>query len=868
MTDMLGKFEELTRSDRLSCMDRIELPPRAARLAPIPAPYRTGPVGRWLANDPKLNGQLWLHQAKAMLAAAQGDNVVVSTATASGKSLIFQSVALRTLAQNDEATVIVFYPLKALAGDQLTAWRRVVEFAGIPDSIVAKIDGDVRRAERTDMLRKARVILLSPDVCQAWLLADISNPVHREFVARIALIVVDEAHVLDGIFGSNFAYLFRRLCAASATTGPKHTAKLPQVIASSATILNPEEHLANVTGSQFVAVNEKDDGSPTHQRSIVHISANDGIDTAVVDDILQNLVDGSDDGSFITFMDSRQGVERAAINVDREDRVSPYRSGYESEDRLSIEKALRNGTLRGVVSTSALELGIDIAHFAVGINIGVPFTRKSFLQRLGRVGRSRSGIFGIFAEQHAFRRFGTTLEEYYRSAVEPSHLYLQNRFLQYAHARCLAEELEMLGVAGKKSLPSAVSWPDGFNRVFDFAYVHGPSARPREFDQVRLVGGDQPHYNYPLRSAAEERFSIVHGRRGPGINRIGRINLQQAIRETFPGATYLHKAQRYRVHAWQNTLLERTIRVSPTNNPLHRRPVIRVFVNLSLDRDGVIGSHYREGDNGFIAECNLQVTERVEGYEEQGERKLYKDLQRDNPAMRPKTRDFRTTGVVLRVSEAWFREKGIKQRIASAIRDLMLREYSISARDVDVSATNISIIGKEGTRQMVSDAVVFFDSTHGSLRLTEPLYDRFSDLLDRFARSLDMTSGDDSLVSRGTLYSLRSWYERLDVGTEEATGILEPESENDVPGWVRVVAIGSIISKRDTRGVFEDIEVIGYEVVTIGGPKELYYRYKVEGEGKAMTPARMTERLGDEWRFAYWNPETGEVRESVDGMDE
>ena len=324
MTDVLSKFEELVRSDRLSCLDRIELPPRSARLAPIPAPYRTGPVGRWLDNDPKLNGQLWLHQAKAMLAAAQGDNVVVSTATASGKSLIFQSVALRTLAQNDEATVIVFYPLKALAGDQLTTWRQVVEFAGMPDSVVAKIDGDVRRAERADMLRKARVILLSPDVCQAWLLADISNPIHRDFVARIALIVVDEAHVLEGIFGSNFAYLFRRLCAARATTGPKHAANLPQVIASSATILNPEGHLANVTGSQFVAVNEKDDGSPTHRRSIVHISANDGIDTAVVDDILQNLVDGSDDGSFITFMDSRQGVERAAINVNREDRVSPY----------------------------------------------------------------------------------------------------------------------------------------------------------------------------------------------------------------------------------------------------------------------------------------------------------------------------------------------------------------------------------------------------------------------------------------------------------------------------------------------------------------------------------------------------------------
>lgn len=867
MTDMLSKFDELTRSDRFSCVDRIELLPRTARLAPIPTSYCTGPVGRWLANDPKLNGQLWLHQAKAMRAAAQGDNVVVSTATASGKSLIFQSAVLRTLTQDGESTVIVFYPLKALAGDQLMSWRRIVEFAGLPDSIVAKIDGDVPRHERTEILQKARVVLLSPDVCHAWLLADVSNSVHRNFIARMALIVIDEAHILEGIFGSNFAYLFRRLCAARAMLGPKHAAKIPQVIAASATILNPEEHLCKLTGTPFVAIGENDNGSPSHRRSIVHMDANDGIDVPIVADILRNLADESGDGSFIAFMDSRQGVERAAIKVDLEDRVSPYRSGYESSDRLSIEKALRNGVLRGVVSTSALELGIDIAHFTVGINIGVPFTRKSFLQRLGRVGRNRPGIFAIFAEPQAFRRFGATLADYHRAAVEPSHLYLQNRFLQYAHARCLAEELDMLGDTGKKVLPSAVSWPDGFDRVFDFSYVDGRSARPREFDQIWQVGGDRPHYNYPLRAAPEEGFSIVHGSSGYNIIRIGQIGLQQAIRETFPGATYLHRAQRYRVHEWRNTRLERTIRVSPTDNPLDRRPVIRVFVNLSLDRDGIISGHYREGDNGFIAECNLQVSERVEGYKERGERKLYKDLQRDNPSMRPKTRDFRTTGIVLRISEAWFREKGLKQHVAAAFRDLMLREYSISAQDVDMSATNISIIGKEGVCQLVSDAVVFFDSTHGSLRLTEPLYDKFSDILNGLARSVDMSSEDDGLISRDALIRLRKWYEQLDTDTQEPNGIREPKAGN-LPGWVRVVADRSIVSRRDAKGVFEDIEIVGREFLAVGGPEELYYRYKVEGTGTALMPARLVELAGDEWRFVYWNPETGEVRESVDGMGE
>ena len=134
--------------------------------------------------------------------------------------------------------------------------------------------------------------------------------------------------------------------------------------------------------------------------------------------------------------------------------MKPYRSGYEARDRSNIEHAPREGHLRGVVSTSALELGIDIPHFAVGLNIGVPVTRKSFRQRLGRVGRQRPGSFAVVAEPYAFARYGSTLAEYYAKSVEPSYLCLRNRFMQFAHARCLAEELEMVGVTGREALPT------------------------------------------------------------------------------------------------------------------------------------------------------------------------------------------------------------------------------------------------------------------------------------------------------------------------------------------------------------------------------------------------------------------------------
>ncbi len=291
------------------------------------------------------------------------------------------------LDNSGDAATIVFYPLKALAADQMVSWRRAAELAGLSGDTVVRLDGDVPRGERAGVLQNARIVLMTPDICHAWFLNEISKSTHRDFLARTSLIVIDEAHILEGIFGSNFAYLFRRLCAARSLASRGRPLAPLQVVAASATILKPAEHLRALTGLQFETVGEEDDGSPHHGRSIVHICPDDGNEINITAILLRQMVDESTAGSFITFVDSRQGTERFAVQTDRLDLVKPYRSGYEATDRTDIEDALRTGDLRGVVSTSALELGIDIPHFAVGINIGVPISRKSFRQRLGRVAR-------------------------------------------------------------------------------------------------------------------------------------------------------------------------------------------------------------------------------------------------------------------------------------------------------------------------------------------------------------------------------------------------------------------------------------------------------------------------------------------------
>lgn len=863
---MLAAFNESIRALDVSVVENIELLARQEHFEPTPSEYLEGKVGRWLSAGQFSRG-LWTHQTEALRAFEAGGNVVISTAPASGKSLVFQAAALRTLDKQPGGAVLVLYPLKALVADQLVSWRKLLRLAGYPDETVGRIDGDVRPDEREKIIRTAQIIVATPDVIHAWLMSNLAKPEHKSFLRRLKLIVIDEAHVFDSVFGSNFAYLFRRISVAARMTDRSEDPEELRVVAASATIANPAEHLHALTGLTFATIDETSDGSPQHARQVFHLAAKPGEEASFAAQIQKLLLDKSDTGSFITFVDSRQGAERLAIKTDAGEIVRPYRSGYESSDREAIEVALRNGSLRGVVCTSALELGIDIPHFSVGLNLGVPVSRKSFRQRLGRVGRRKPGAFAVVAEPFAFRSYGMSLQDYYAASVEPSYLYLQNRFIQYAHARCLADELEMLGVLRKKALPAFINWPDGFKSVFDCAYVGGPSARPREFDPIHRIGENSPHYNYPLRNIAEESFIVATGggRSGPQ-RRIGNLPLQQAIREAFPGAIYLHLAKGWRVYEWRSTTWDRAIRVGDTSSRAFPRPLLRTFVNVSLERDGIVDGRLRLGNTGFLAECQLQITERVEGFQDRGERKLYRDLQATDPNMRSKTRDFRTTGVVLRVTEPWFLQKGTKDRVADVLRSLLMREYSISPSDVDSCATNIAVV-KDGQRSAMVDAIVLYDATHGSLRLTEPAYTRFDHLLSRLATAVSMTPEEADLLPADLVEALSKWFNSLAVdGGDIAEFMRTQTAHGGKSGWLQVFKPGSIVCRRGVQGVLHDIEIIEPEIMSGEGEPKLFYRYRLGASGKAMVPAETIEATGDEWSLVYWNPETGEYVDAIDDL--
>ncbi|MEH2550749.1 DEAD/DEAH box helicase domain-containing protein [Bradyrhizobium sp. AZCC 2262] len=853
---MKTRFEEVIASGLVSVVESVDIAPRPERLLPIPAEFSEGLIGQWLEKHVGKGGSLWRHQSLALKSIDEGLNVVVSTGTASGKSLIFQAAIAKELTEGD-GKAIVLYPLKALLSDQLARWKKLATEIGIPEESVAELHGQVLPDDRMEAVKSARLLVATPDVLQAWLMRQVSNPSIRSLLCSTKFVVLDEAHVYESVFGSNVAYLLRRFLAArrraSKETGVNNHL---QIIAATATIADPCEHLHKLTGWPFVGIGEDDDGAPTFGRTLYHI---DGPDTAApaeafLSDIISRVIDGAgSQGSFIAFHNSRQGVERVARSIDQDD-VLPYRSGYELEDRTKIEKALRTGALRGVISTSALELGIDIAHFRLGLNLGVPQSKKSFRQRLGRVGRTAHGCFAVIAPRLAFARYGTTFQEYYDGSVEPSHLYLNNRFIQFAHARCLVDESESLG-NDTKGLPPGVSWPESFEKVYEAAR---PGARrPREYDYVAQLGADSPHYNYPLRQVGEASYKIREGSKDFSES-IGDIALNQAIRETYPGALYLHLRRPTKVVEWRSSSFDRTIRIESARSMAPTRPILKKTVNVSLNAEEIVAGRLLTGTLGAIAEINVQVNESVEGFSIGGKSFLYRDLRGQDPRMTRKQREFRSTGVLIRVTEPWFAGTGpqanVRSSIAEGLKQLLLREKSISPNDIDCAHTNIAFY-VEGAPKRATDTIVIYDSIYGGLRLTEPLFAEFPDYVAMLERGAQL-AGSNAFIDADTVSKVRDWFQTLSPGVAAITGA--PAAGE---GEYLIYAPGSEVALLH-QGVLVDRVLIEPKLMPMGESTMLMYRYDSGNRGAAWIPHDQIQAIGQDWHYAFWNPETGQIRDA------
>jgi DEAD/DEAH box helicase domain-containing protein len=390
--------------------------------------------------------KLYSHQAEAINKARSGKNVVIATPTASGKTLAFNIPVLEALTNDPKATALYIYPTKALTNDQLKVLRELEKDTGIKaDANV--YDGDTPQHQRASIRENSRIILTNPYGLHQYL------PWHykwRSFLQNLKFVIIDEAHVYRGVFGSNVAMLLRRLLRIC-----NFYHSNPQIILSSATIANPEEHAKKLTGKDFEIVTE--DGSPRGNKSFVfwnppfidstntiRRSTHQETKDILTLNILKNL-------QTLCFTTSRQMAELITRWTKEElsrrskspNIVTAYRAGYLPQERREIENRLKNKDLIGVVSTNALELGIDIGSLDSVIISGYPGTVISTWQQAGRAGRGSSdSLVTLVAFQNPLDQyFMKHPEDFFGRPHEQAIIDLHNQYISLGHIMCASSEL-------------------------------------------------------------------------------------------------------------------------------------------------------------------------------------------------------------------------------------------------------------------------------------------------------------------------------------------------------------------------------------------------------------------------------------------
>ena len=485
--------------------------------------------------------RLYLHQEAALRAAFEGPTIV-TTGTASGKSLCFQLPTLEVLCTDRRARALYLYPTKALAQDQ----ARALHAFGLEKEVRPAIyDGDTPRGERSAIRRRSNLVLTNPDMLHVGILPN--HPAWAELFANLAFVVIDEAHVYRGVFGSHVANVLRRLRRLAARYG-----SAPRFLLASATIANPVELAERLTGLEDMTLIDTDT-APTAQRTVAmwnpplldEALGQRASALAEAAELLERLVlEGS---RTICFMNSRRGVElilRMAVDrlksSDRPElaeRIVPYRGGYTSQQRRELERRLTSGELLGVVATNALELGIDIGSLDAGVCVTFPGTVSSLRQMWGRAGRRGRGLAVFLAGEDALDQFFCRhAGEFLRRPVEAAILDHESPQIYTEHLLCAAHEAplcdEDAGVLG-------AGW-----RAHAEELKAAGALRERATGFVPRRADDYPAARVALRSASMDSFALVDVASG---ELLGQIEAARAGSTVHQGAIYLHLGRSYEV---------------------------------------------------------------------------------------------------------------------------------------------------------------------------------------------------------------------------------------------------------------------------------------------------------------------------------
>jgi DEAD/DEAH box helicase domain-containing protein len=504
-------------------------PAREARSVPLPPDV---PVSIREALAAQGIDSLYEHQAQVWHAAQRAENVIVTTGTASGKTLAFNLPVLSALADDPKNRTLYLYPTKALAQDQV----RGLGTFGVKGMRAAIYDGDTPSEQRWQVRKWSNLILSNPDMLHLGVL-----PHHDRWgnvLSNLRYVVVDEAHVYRGVFGSHVGNVLRRLRRLARVYGAE-----PQFLFASATIANPGELARDLSGLDVTVVG--DDAAPRAERTIALWNpplldeelGRRGSSLAEGSKLLAELV--SKGLRALVFAKSRRAAELihrlAAQRLGDDSLLSPYRAGYTPAQRREIEQRLFSGELLGVSATNALELGIDVGALDGVVSVGFPGTMASLRQQWGRAGRRGHGLAVLVATEDALDQyFMREPEMLLNRRVEAAILDHENPRVLDGHVAAAAFEAPLdesdAEVLGPEALRRAAQHPD--LKKTDAGYV--------------WAGRDYPAGRFGLRSTSPDVFSVVEAASGAVL---GAVEREKAYSTVHEGAIYLHLGEQYRVVA-------------------------------------------------------------------------------------------------------------------------------------------------------------------------------------------------------------------------------------------------------------------------------------------------------------------------------
>ncbi|HEX9966467.1 MAG TPA: DEAD/DEAH box helicase, partial [Solirubrobacterales bacterium] len=481
---------------------------------------------------------LYTHQLRAFEVAADS-NLVITSGTASGKSLAFNLPVLDGIARDAKRRALYLYPTKALAQDQ----ARKLAALRPPNLREAIYDGDTPREERPPIRRRSNLVLTNPDMLHVGVL-----PNHKswgDFLANLGWVVVDEAHTYRGVLGSHVANVLRRLRRIARAYGSE-----PRFLLASATIANPVELAERLVGEPFELVD--DDGAPRAGREIAMwnpplIDKASGTRRSALGeaaDLLAELV--SHGVRTICFMKSRRGIElmqrfarenlTARGKPELAERIAPYRGGYTPQQRREIEARLAQGELLAVVATDALELGIDIGELDAAICVTFPGTVASLRQMWGRAGRQRRGLAVYVAGQDALDQFFCRHpDEFIGRPVEAAILDHESEQIAARHLVAAAYELPLSAEDDEVFGPAWRERAEGLTSAGQLRRA-GNRLLPRDAGFVAA--------KIPLRSASADAVAVIERDSG---EMLGLVEAERAFTTIHPGAIYLHLGRSYEV---------------------------------------------------------------------------------------------------------------------------------------------------------------------------------------------------------------------------------------------------------------------------------------------------------------------------------